>query len=81
MISGTSILAELQDLEQAVAQLRHTWHPEDPAYRAEVYRQTLTSLSYAYFAYFHATPEHPDWAPLWNPVFSLQPNPWARTSR
>jgi len=35
----------------------------------------MTSLSYAYFAYFHATPEHPDWAPLWNPVFTLQPNP------
>ena len=75
MTPNTSILAELQDLEQAVAQLKDTWHPEDPVYRAEVYRQTLTSLSYAYFAYFHATPEHPDWAPLWNPVFTLQPNP------
>ncbi len=35
----------------------------------------MASLSYSYFAYFHATPEHPDWAPLWNPVYTLQPNP------
>jgi hypothetical protein len=35
----------------------------------------MTSLSYAYFMYFHADAEHPDWAPLWNPVFTLQPNP------
>jgi hypothetical protein len=45
------------------------------SYRADVYRQTMTSLSYAYFAYFHADAEHPDWAPLWNPVYTLQPNP------
>jgi hypothetical protein len=44
-------------------------------YRADVYRQTMMSLSYAYFPYFHATPEHPDWSPLWNPVYTLQPNP------
>ena len=25
--------------------------------------------------YFHADAEHPDWAPLWNPVYTLQPNP------
>jgi hypothetical protein len=25
--------------------------------------------------YFHADPEHPDWSPLWNPVYTLQPNP------
>jgi hypothetical protein len=35
----------------------------------------MTSLSYAYFAYFHADAQHPDWAPLWNPVYTLQPNP------
>lgn len=65
----------LQPLEEAVAQLADTWHPGDPTYRADLYRQVMTSLSYSYFAYFHATPEHPDWAPLWNPVFTLQPNP------
>jgi hypothetical protein len=70
-----TLLSYLSDLETAVANLRNTWRPDDPAYRADVYRQTMTSLSYAYFAYFHATPEHPDWAPLWNPVFTLQPNP------
>ena len=72
---GPAILAHLGDLEGAVAELANTWHPDDPRYRADVYRQTMMSLSYSYFAYFHATPEHPDWAPLWNPVFTLQPNP------
>jgi hypothetical protein len=71
----TSILDYLGDLEQAVDNLAMSWRPEDPAYRADVYRQTMTSLSYAYFMYFHADAEHPDWAPLWNPVFTLQPNP------
>lgn len=69
------IFTLLGPLQGAVDELKNTWHPDDAAYRADVYRQTMTSLSYAYFAYFHATPEHPDWAPLWNPVYTLQPNP------
>jgi hypothetical protein len=70
-----AILSYLKDLEGAVANLGNTWRPDDPAYRADVYRQAMTSLSYSYFAYFHADAEHPDWAPLWNPVYTLQPNP------
>ena len=70
-----SILAYLKDLKGAVANLADTWRPDDPHYRADIYRQTMTSLSYAYFMYFHADAEHPDWAPLWNPVYTLQPNP------
>lgn len=70
-----NILAYLEDLEGAVANLTDTWRPDDPAYRADLYRQTMTSLSYACFMYFHADAEHPDWAPLWNPVYTLQPNP------
>ena len=70
-----TILSYLRELEGAVSNLKDTWRPEDPQYRADVYRQTMTSLSYAYFAYFHADAEHPDWAPLWNPVYTLQPNP------
>jgi hypothetical protein len=73
--SAPDLLALLAPLEAAVARLADTWRPDDPAYRADVYRQTLTSLSYAYFNYFHADAEHPDWAPLWNPVYTLQPNP------
>ena len=69
------ILEFLADLDGAVANLANTWRPDDPTYRADVYRQTMTSLSYSYFAYFHADAEHPDWAPLWNPVYTLQPNP------
>jgi hypothetical protein len=65
----------LVDLETTVAQLADTWRPNDSRYRADVYRQTMMNLSYAYFVYFHADPEHPDWAPLWNPVYTDQPNP------
>lgn len=74
-VKDPALLPLLADLEGAVANLADTWRPDDPLYRADIYRQTMTSLSYAYFMYFHATPEHPDWAPLWNPVFTLQPNP------
>jgi hypothetical protein len=69
------LLSLLSHLEDAALELKNTWRPDDPAYRADVYRQAMTSLSYSYFAYFHADAEHPDWAPLWNPVFTLQPNP------
>ncbi|MET0238308.1 MAG: hypothetical protein ABW184_00275 [Sphingobium sp.] len=75
MTTEPAILPYLADLEKSVANLRNSWRPDDPAYQADLYRQTMTSLSYAYFAYFHADAEHPDWAPLWNPVFTLQPNP------
>lgn len=69
------LLALLADLERATGALGETWHPDDPAMTADLYRQTMASLSYSYFAYFHADAEHPDWAPLWNPVYTLQPNP------
>lgn len=72
---GPTITGHLKDLDKAAEELANTWQPDDPVYRADVYRQAMMSLSYSYFAYFHATPEHPDWAPLWNPVYSLQPNP------
>jgi hypothetical protein len=70
-----SILELLGDLELAVKELDKTWKPDDPLYRIDVYRQAMMNLSYAYFAFFHADPEHPDWAPLWNPVYLQQPNP------
>lgn len=62
-------------LEEAVDEIANTWRPDDPEYRADVYRQIMMQLSYGYFAFFHADAEHPDWAPLWNPVYTLQPNP------
>jgi hypothetical protein len=74
-MSDPALLPLLTDLEGAVAELANTWSPESPATQADVLRQTMTSLSYAYFMYFHADAEHPDWAPLWNPVYTLQPNP------
>lgn len=69
------LLDLLRPLEQAVDEIANTWRPDDPAYRADVYRQIMMQFSYGYFAFFHADPEHPDWAPLWNPVYTLQPNP------
>jgi hypothetical protein len=72
---GPTIGEYLTDLEVAVGQLGQTWRPDDPDYRADFYRQIMMNLSYSYFAFFHADAEHPDWAPLWNPVYTDQPNP------
>jgi hypothetical protein len=72
---GNTIGEFLKDLEVTVDQLTDTWRPDDPQYRSDVYRQTMMNLSYAYFAYFHADAEHPNWAPLWNPDYTDQPNP------
>ncbi len=69
------ILSLLGDLELAVSELENTWKPDDPNYRADVYQQIMMNLSYSYFVFFHADPEHPDWSPLWNPVYRQQPNP------
>src|SRR5579859_3079329 len=44
MSIGPTILEYLADLEGAVGELANTWHPDDPAYRADVYRQAMTSL-------------------------------------
>ncbi len=70
-----SILDYLGGLDEAVDEIANTWRPDDPQYRADIYQQIMMSLSYSYFVYFHADPEHPDWSPLWNPVYRLQPNP------
>lgn len=69
------LLDYLADLEKAVAGIANTWRPDSPEYRADVYRQIMMQMSYGYFAFFHADADHPDWAPLWNPVYTLQPNP------
>ena len=42
-----AILPYLAGLESEVANLADTWRPDDPHYRADVYRQTMTSLSFA----------------------------------
>ncbi len=65
----------LAPLQEAVDEIANTWRPDDPEYRADVYRQIMMQFSYGYFAFFHADAEHPDWSPLWNPVYTLQPNP------
>jgi hypothetical protein len=75
LVVEPSILSYLGDLELAVQELSQTWKPDDPRYRADVYRQIMMNLSYAYFVFFHADPEHPDWTPFENPVFLQQPNP------
>jgi hypothetical protein len=65
----------LEPLRDAVKELAHTWRPSDPAYRADLFRQIMMNLSFGYFVYFNADAEHPDWSPLYNPVFACQPNP------
>lgn len=70
-----ALLALLGDLELAAKEVANTWKPDDPRYQADIYRQVMMNLSYSYFACFHADAEHPDWAPLWNPVYLQQPNP------
>jgi hypothetical protein len=70
-----SLFDYLKPLQEAVAQIADTWRPDDPEYQADVYRQIMMQLSSSYFTFMHADEEHPDWAPLWNPVFTLQPNP------
>lgn len=72
---ASSVLEYLSALTSADANVKDLWKPDDPAYLADLHRQTLMHLSYAYFVYFHADAEHPDWAPLWNPVYTCQPNP------
>lgn len=72
---GPTILEYLTDLETSAAAIAKTWRPDDPAYRAELYQQAMMNLSYAYFSYFGATPEHPDFSPIYNPIYMLQPNP------
>jgi hypothetical protein len=72
---GATLTEHLSDLEKAVDLLSETWRPDDPQYRAEVYQQIMMNLSSSYFSFFHADAEHPDWSPLWNPVFRAQPNP------
>jgi hypothetical protein len=70
-----SIRDSLAGLKIAEAELGNTWHPEDTAYRADLYRQITMNLAFGYFVYFAADAEHPDWSPLYNPVFACQPNP------
>jgi hypothetical protein len=70
-----SIVEHLAGLKTAEAELANTWRPDDPAYRADLYRQIMMNLSFGYFVYFTADAEHPDWSPLYNPVFACQPNP------
>ena len=52
-----------------------TWRPENERYRADLYRQLMLNISYAYFLYFQSNEVNPDFMPLWNSVFMLQPNP------
>lgn len=70
-----SILPHLRALETATRHLENTWKPDDPAYKADIYRQVMMNLAFSYFVYFTSDAEHPDWSPLYNPVFACQPNP------
>ncbi|MFY9328622.1 MAG: hypothetical protein WAO76_11485 [Georgfuchsia sp.] len=62
-------------LRPAAGLLKKTWRPDDEEYRADLYRQLVMNISYAYFQYFQSNETHPEFMPLWNSVFLLQPNP------
>lgn len=55
--------------------LQLLWKPDDEQYKADLYRQLVMNISYAYFQYFQSNADHPEFMPLWNSVFLLQPNP------
>lgn len=55
--------------------IERTWRPQDEQYRADLYRQLMMNIGYAYFQYFQSNEVNPDFMPLWNSVFMLQPNP------
>lgn len=38
---ASSVLDRLGDLRLAVDELANTWRPEDPGYRADIYRQII----------------------------------------
>lgn len=62
-------------LEPAGQLMSATWEPDSETLRAALYQSLMMNLSSAYFFYFQADPEHPDFSPLWNNVFLMQPNP------
>jgi hypothetical protein len=70
-----NVVEYLSSLSKADANLAATWRPDDQDYLADLHRQTLMNLSWAYFAHFYADAEHPDLAPLWNSAYTCQPNP------
>jgi hypothetical protein len=49
--------------------------PDDSQFRFELYQVLLNTMAQAYFLQFQSTPENPDWAPVYNSVFTVQPNP------
>jgi hypothetical protein len=65
----------LDRMKGAGALIERSWRPDDEQYRADLYRQLMMNISYAYFQYFQSNEVNPDFMPLWNSVFMLQPNP------
>jgi hypothetical protein len=55
--------------------MNRAWIPNDEQYRADLYRQLMMNIGYAYFGFFQSNERHPDFMPIWNSVFMLQPNP------
>jgi hypothetical protein len=65
----------LEAMKPAGDLIERSWRPGDEQYRADLYRQLVMNIGYAYFQYFQSDATHPDFMPLWNSVFVLQPNP------
>ncbi len=54
---------------------RITLEPASDQVRGELYRQLAMNLASGYFVYFQSDARYPDWMPMVNSVFTLQPNP------
>ncbi|MGF7150192.1 hypothetical protein FHS96_003850 [Sphingomonas zeicaulis] len=62
-------------LKGAEQLLERVAFPDDPALKAQLWKQFAMNLSQGYFLLFQSTPDHPEFAPFENSVFLAQPNP------
>ncbi len=74
-MQGNTLKSYLDVIASAEAQVAKTWAPDDPLLAADLHEQIFMNLSQGYVTYFHSTPDHPEFGPLFNSIFRLQPNP------
>ena len=65
----------LDKIAAAEALVATTWAPDDPQLAADLNEQIFNNLVQGYFIYFGAEKTHPDFAPVYNSLLRLQPNP------
>src|SRR4051794_26946777 len=73
--AAQSFQALLGKLGKAAALPELSWAPQDPLLQADLWGQVFMNLVQGYNIYFGSDPDHPDFAPLYNNLLRLQPNP------